>query len=156
MPLITDYPLQHTKAFMAISAITPTLEVLAPSAAPGSRFEQQIGKVMRWRAACSKMLDAKKISVPASRELNARNLRLFKYMQTTHLPPEARAQRWAEPLWVGVCLVMGVKNTCQYFKSWQPWVYLDMTAWTLGHILMNAVPGCDEAGTELYMEIYDD
>ena len=49
MPLIEDYALQHTKAVMAITAITAPLEVLAPSAVQGSKFEQQIRKVMHWR-----------------------------------------------------------------------------------------------------------
>lgn len=156
MPLICDYALQHTKAVRAMSAITPTLEVLRPSGLPGSKFEKQLCKVIRWRVACSKKIDARKISVPAAQELNAINLRLFQYMKTTHLSEEARARRWSELMWVAICLVTDVKNTCKDFKNWQPWVYMSMTAWTLGNILMDAVPGCDETGTALYMEIYDE
>lgn len=156
MPLITEYPLQHTKAVMAMSAITPTLEVLAPSAAPGSRFEQQMGKVLRWRCVCSKMLNAKKISVPAARELNAKNVRLFSHMKTSHLSPEERAKRWADLFWVGAILTADVRNTCPDFGKSRPWGYLDTTAWTLGRMLMKMVTGCDERGTALYTEIYND
>lgn len=156
MPLIEDYALQHTKAVMAISAITAPLEVLAPSAAPGSKFDQQIRKVMHWRNVCSQINDAKKISARAERALDAKSARLFPHMQTTHLPDDERARRWAELLWVGAILTADVRNTCPDFGKSRPWGYLDTTAWTLGHMLMKLVPGCDERGTELYMEIYND
>lgn len=36
----------------------------------------------------------------------------------------------------------------------QQWAYLDMTAPTLGNMLMQISPGCDEAGTAIYMALH--
>ena len=47
--------------------------------------------------------------------------------------------------------MLGVKCTCSEYGKSQAWVYLDMTAWTLGQMLMQMVPGCDEDGTAIYM-----
>ena len=145
---------QHTRAVLALTTLTGPLEVLEPAVMPGSKFAQQMQKVMRWRDECAKATKTKRLSAGAKRELDAVCTNLAPYMQTEHLNHDARLRQWAALAWVGILYVLGVKCTCPEYGKSQAWVYLDMTAWTLGNMLMQMVPGCDVDGTALYMMLH--
>ena len=131
---------QHTRAVLALTTLTGPLEVLEPAVMPGSKFAQQMQKVMRWRDECAKLTKTKRLSAGAKRDLDA--------VCTNRL------RQWAALAWVGIIYVSGVKCTCPDYGKSQQWVYLDMTAWTLGQMLMQMVPGCDVDGTALYMMLH--
>ena len=145
---------QHTKAVLALTTLTGPLEVLEPAVVHGSKFALQMQKVTRWRDECAKATKTKRLSAGAKRDLEAVCTNLAPFMHTEHMNHDARLRQWAALAWVGILYVLGVKCTCPEYGNNQRWVYLDMTAWTLGQMLMQMVPGCDVDGTALYMMLH--
>ena len=150
MPNLTP-SFQRTRAVLALTAITAPLEIFIDAAAPGSAFEKQLRKVSRWRDECAKLTRGTRLASGAQRDLDSVCARLAPYIKTEHMNHDARLRQWAAIMWVGILYVLGVKCTCSEYGKSQAWVYLDMTAWTLGQMLMQLVPGCDEDGTAIYM-----
>ena len=150
MPNLTP-SFQRTRAVLALTAITAPLEIFIDAAAPGSAFEKQLRKVSRWRDECAKLTRGTRLASGAQRDLDSVCARLAPYIKTEHMDHDARLRQWAAIMWVGILYVLGVKCTCSEYGKSQAWVYLDMTAWTLGQMLMQMVPGCDEDGTAIYM-----
>ena len=153
MPNITP-SFQRTRAVLALTAITAPLEIFIDAAAPGSAFEKQLRKVSRWRDECAKLTRGTRLASGAQRDLDSVCARLAPYIKTEHMDHDARLRQWAALMWVGILYVLGVKCTCPEYGKSQQWVYLDMTAWTLGQMLMQMVPGCDEDGTAIYMMLH--
>jgi len=153
MPNLTP-SFQRTRAVLALTAITAPLEIFIDAAAPGSVFDKQLRKVSRWRDECAKLTRGTRLASGAQRDLDSVCARLAPYIKTEHMDHDARLRQWAALMWVGILYVLGVKCTCPEYGKSQQWVYLDMTAWTLGQMLMQMVPGCDEDGTAIYMMIH--
>ena len=153
MPNLTP-SFQRTRAVLALTAITAPLEIFIDAAAPGSAFEKQLRKVSRWRDECAKLTRGTRLASGAQRDLDSVCARLAPYIKTEHMDHDARLRQWAAIMWVGILYVLGVKCTCSEYGKSQAWVYLDMTAWTLGNMLMQMVPGCDEDGTAIYMMLH--
>ena len=142
---------QRTRAVLALTAITAPLEIFTEAADPGTVFDKQLRKVARWRDECAKLTRGTRLASGAQRDLDSVCARLAPYIITEHMNHDARLRQWAALMWVGILYVLGVKCTCPEYGKSQQWVYLDMTAWTLGQMLMQMVPGCDEDGTAIYM-----
>lgn len=153
MPNLTP-SFQRTRAVLALTAITAPLEIFIDAAAPGSAFEKQLRKVSRWRDECAKLTRGTRLASGAQRDLDSVCARLAPYIKTEHMDHDARLRQWAALMWVGILYVLGVKCTCPEYGKSQQWVYLDMTAWTLGQMLMQMVPGCDEDSTAIYMMLH--
>lgn len=145
---------QRTQADIALRLLTGPLKVLYPAVVPGCKFALQMNKVIRWRDQCTKIICSKRLSSTAKREMESVYEKIEPFMQTEHMDHDARLRQWAALAWVGIIYVLGVKCTCPEYGKSQQWVYLDMTAWTLGQMLMQMVPGCDEDGTALYMMLH--
>ena len=43
---------------------------------------------------------------------------------------------------------------CADFTVGRPWGWLERTGWSLGYLLMELAPGCDVAGTAIYMALH--
>ena len=153
MPNLTP-SFQRTRAVLALTAITAPLEIFIDAAAPGSVFDKQLRKVSRWRDECAKLTRGTRLASGAQRDLDSVCARLAPYIKTENMDHDARLRQWAAIMWVGILYVLGVKCTCPEYGKSQQWVYLDMTAWTLGQMLMQMVPGCDEDGTAIYMMLH--
>ena len=153
MPNLTP-SYQRTRAVLALTTITAPLEIFTDAAAPGSAFDKQLRKVARWRDECAKLTRGTRLASGAQRDLDSVCARLAPYIITEHMNHDARLRQWAALAWVGILYVLGVKCTCPEYGKAQAWVYLDMTAWTLGQMLMQMVPGCDVDGTALYMMLH--
>ena len=63
-------------------------------------------------------------------------------------------RRWAELFFVGIILSYDVQATCPLYGKSREWGYLDTTTETLGRMLLARHPGCDEAGTSIYMALH--
>lgn len=145
---------QRTRAVLALTAITAPLEIFTEAAAPGTVFDKQLRKVARWRDECANITRGTRLSSGAKRDIDSMCGRLAPYIMTEHMTHDARLRRWAEILWVGAILAADIRSTCPIYGRTQQWVYLDMTVWTLGRILIQMVPGCDEGGTAIYMHMH--
>lgn len=144
---------QHTRAVLAQTVLTAAMEVFLPTATNRSKYALQVRKVARWLDACKDLTRSKALSAGARRDLDDVCARLGPWLDTDGLDPEARAHRWAAIWWVGCALTLGVRCTCHLYGQHRHWLWLTTTAWTLGHMLMECFPGCDELGTDIYMEI---
>ena len=45
------------------------------------------------------------------------------------------------------------RRRCTDFTVGRPWGWLERTGWGLGYLLMEIAPGCDEAGTDIFLEV---
>ena len=131
---------QRTRAVMALTAITAPLEIFTDAAVPGTAFDKQLRKVARWRDECAKLTRGTRLASGAQRDIDATCASLTPYLQTESMDHNARLRRWAELAWVGAILATDVMHTCPEYGKDRSWVYLDMTAWTLGRMLMQMAP----------------
>lgn len=63
-------------------------------------------------------------------------------------------RRWSELFFVGLTLSYDVQAVCPLYGKSREWRYLDTTTETLGRMLLTRYPGCDEAGTSIYMHMH--
>ena len=50
-------------------------------------------------------------------------------------------------------MFLDARRRCTDFTVGKPWGWLERTGWSLGYLLMELAPGCDEAGTDVYLEV---
>lgn len=146
---------QHTTAVLALTALTAPLEALEPQFANNKRIAAQIARVRRWIDDCSASTRTKKLSSGAKRDLDAICSGLAPHMEATAAMPtiEERLRRWAELYWAATGWLSDAVRMCPAYAEGRAWAYLESTAHTFGHMLMRIYPGCDEAGTDIFLEV---
>ena len=145
---------QHTKAVLALTAIEAAVEQILPFITD-KKTADQIAKVRKWVDQCSAATKVKRLSSGAKRDLESACAVLAPYIEDTSAMTDADSRkRWAELFFVGLTLSYDVQATCPLYGKSREWGYLDTTAETLGRMLMARHPGCDEAGTAIYMALH--
>ena len=148
---------ERTKCKIAITALKGPLEMLKRFAAStveaDKRLQEQTCKVSRWLNACEKLVK-KKLSRDGQAEYWEAAARIDKFLPEEGMPTEPMIRRIVELFMAGLFLEWGVWATCKRYSTAQEWVYLDMTATTLGNMLMDLFPGVDLGGTAIYMHIH--
>ena len=145
---------QHTKTVLALTAIEAAVEQMLPFITD-KKTRDQITKVRKWVDHCSAATKVKRLSSGAKRELESACAVLAPYIEDTAGMTDADSRkRWAELFFVGLTLSYDVQATCPLYGKSREWDYLDTTTETLGRMLLARHPGCDEAGTSIYMALH--
>ena len=146
--------IQHTKTVLALTAIEAAVEQMLPFITD-KKTTDQIAKVRKWVDQCSAATKVKRLSSGAKRDLESACAVLAPYIEDTAAMTDADSRRrWAELFFVGLTLSYDVQATCPLYGKSREWGYLDTTAETLGRMLLARHPGCDEAGTSIYMALH--
>lgn len=146
--------IQHTKTVLALTAIEAAVEQMLPLITD-KKTRDQIAKVRKWVDQCSAETKVKRLSSGAKRDLESACSVLAPYIEDTAAMTDAESRkRWAELFFVGIILSYDVQATCPLYGKSREWGYLDTTAETLGRMLLMRHPGCDEAGTSIYMALH--
>ena len=146
----------HRRCVEALTSIQAPLEVLRPvfKAAGFSKVLTQMDKVERWLDECIKPLASKKFGAKARGAFWEKNNFLATTAEMESLSHEERFAKWCALYMAGLFLLWDCRISCKQYSDNQAWAYLDMTANTLGNMLMLLAPGCDEAGTAIYMHMH--
>ncbi len=146
--------IQHTKTVLALTAIEAAVEQMLIFVTD-KKTTDQIAKVRKWVDLCSAATKVKRLSSGAKRDLESTLPRLAPHIDATMgMSAEDEFRRWAEIFFVGLTLSYDVQATCPLYGKSREWGYLDTTAETLGRMLLARHPGCDEAGTSIYMALH--
>ena len=146
--------IQHTKTVLALTAIEAAVEQMLPLITD-KKTADQVAKVCKWVDQCSAATKVKRLSSGAKRELESACSVLAPYIEDTAAMDTADSRkRWAELFFVGVILSNDVQAVCPLYGKSREWRYLDTTTDTLGRMLLERYPGCDEAGTTIYMSMH--
>ena len=146
--------IQHTKTVLALTAIEAAVEQMLPFITD-KKTADQISKVRKWVDLCSASTKVKRLSSGAKRDLESACSVLAPYIEATAAMTDAESRRrWAELFFVGLTLSYDVQATCPLYGKSREWGYLDTTSETLGRMLLARHPGCDEAGTAIYMALH--
>lgn len=146
--------IQHTKTVLALTAIEAAVEQMLPFITD-KKTAAQIAKVRKWVDLCSAATKVKRLSSGAKRDLESACAVLAPYIEDTAGMTDADScRRWAELFFVGLTLSYDVQATCPLYGKSREWGYLDTTTETLGRMLLARHPGCDEAGTAIYMHLH--
>lgn len=145
---------QHTKTVLALTAIEAAVEQMLPLITD-KKTRDQIAKVRKWVDLCSEATKVKRLSSGAKRDLESACAVLAPYIEdTADMTDTGKRRRWAELFFVGLILSYDVQATCPLYGKSREWGYLDTTTETLGRMLLMRHPGCDEAGTSIYMHMH--
>lgn len=144
---------QQMKAKLALviieASIAPLLLYMTDKKAT-----DQIAKISKWALQCLDIVNQKKMVSGAKRDLESVFPRLAPYIDATRgMNTEEEFRRWAELFFVGIILSNDVQAICPLYGKSREWGYLDTTTDTLGRMLLTRHPGCDEAGTTIYMHL---
>ena len=146
--------IQHTKTVLALTAIEAAVEQMLPFITD-KKTADQIAKVRKWVDQCSAATKVKRLSSGAKRDLESACSVLAPYIEDTAGMTDADSRRrWAELFFVGIILSNDVQAVCPLYGKSREWRFLDTTAETLGRMLLARHPGCDEAGTTIYMALH--
>ena len=146
--------IQHTKTVLALTAIEAAVEQILPFITD-KKSTDQIAKISKWAMTCYDIANQKKMVSGAKRDLESTLPRLAPHIDATMgMSAEDEFRRWAEIFFVGIVLSNDVQATCPLYGKTREWGYLDTTAETLGRMLLARHPGCDEAGTSIYMALH--
>ena len=145
---------QQMKAKLALviieASIAPLLLYMTDK-----KSTEQIAKISKWAMQCLDIVNQKKMVSGARRNLESAFPRLAPYIDEVRgMNKEDEFRRWAEIFFVGLILSYDVQATCPLYGKSREWGYLDTTTETLGRMLLARHPGCDEAGTTIYMALH--
>ena len=146
------HAIQHRDTLLALTVMEAALGILLKIAAPGSRLATRSANVSRWIEECSPALKVKRLSSGAQRDLDAACESLSVHMLTEGTGPEL-LQSWSAQYWTGFTMLLDARRRCTDFTVGKSWGWLERTGWSLGYLLMELAPGCDVAGTDIYLEV---
>ena len=154
--LAIERAIAHRRCVEALTSIQAPLEVLRPvfQTAGHPKVLAQMNKIERWLDSCIKPLASKKFGAKARDEFSQKNNFLAQTAEMESLSHEERFSKWCALYMAGMFLLWDCRISCKQYADNQQWAYLDMTATTLGNMLMQMSPGCDEAGTTIYMALH--
>lgn len=159
MPAYEDSSEQRAyclKVVDVMDGVLAMLKVYAASDLCGSdAILKQIVKVKRWLTECRKELLFKKRSAAATKAYLQWLKKFDEHLPAETLEDEAAARCIVELFFVSLFLEYDSLVRCPIYTKSQSWVFFDMTVTKLGDLLMKAIPGADEAGTELYERLQD-
>lgn len=154
--MIPDLPelRQAQKCKVAISVLFHVLRAWKPvweHAAP-----EQYLKICKWLAVVATRFASH--SIVRRREveyaLQKMERRLRPYLRKADsLSAERRAFQAGALLTTALALMDGARATCPLYARTAAWRYVCQTTDTLVTAMMAAFPGCDELGTEIYLDI---
>lgn len=147
---------QRTKALWALTLLGALLEVYAEVAATTGSVGRHLQKVARWHKACQASVQepGSAFSAGAKRDLDRRFAIAGPYMETEHMPPEQRAERYAALWWAALTEIVSARVMCPEFCRARAWAWLEQTTATVAEkIFLPMFPGCDEAGTKIALEL---
>ena len=144
--------IQHRDTLLALTVMEAALGILCKIAKPGSKLATRCATVSRWIDACSPDMKVKRLSSGAQRDLDAACGSLAAHMMTEGTGPEL-LQSWSAQYWTGFTMLLDARRRCTDFTVGKPWGWLERTGWGLGYLLMDLAPGCDEAGTDVYLVV---
>ena len=146
------HAIQHRDTLLALTVMEAALGILLKIAKPGSKLATRCQTVSRWIDACSPALKVKRLSSGAQRDLDAACESLAAHMMTEGTGPEL-LRNWSAQYWTGFTMLFDARRRCTDFTVGRPWGWLERTGWSLGYLLMELAPGCDEGGTAIYMAL---
>lgn len=148
----TPHAIQHRDTLLALTVMEAALGILLKIAKPGSKLATRCATVQRWIDECSPALRVKRLSSGAQRDLDAACESLAAHMLTEGTGPEL-LQSWSAQYWAGFTMLFSARLTFTDFTVGKPWGWLERTGWALGYLLIDICPGCDEAGTDIFLEV---
>lgn len=146
------YAIQHRDTLLALTVMEAALGILCKIAKPGSKLATRCTTVRRWIDECSPALRVKRLSSGAQRDLDAACEALAPHMLTEGTGPEL-LKSWSAQFWTGFTMLLDARKRCTDVATGKPWGWLERTGWGLGYLLMELAPGCDEAGTDIFIEV---
>lgn len=154
--MIPDLPelRQAQRCKVAISVLFHVLRVWKPvweHAAP-----EQYTKICKWLAVVATAFARHAIARRREVEYALQKMegRLRPYLKkTAGLSPERRAFHAGALLTAALALMDGARATCPLYARTAAWRYVCQTTDTLVTAMMAEFPGCDELGTEIYLDI---
>ena len=151
IPIQSAQQMRAVLALVAIGAsLGPLLQFLSDK-----KTTDQIVKIEKWVMACRELTREKKMVSGAKRDLEDALRNLAPYIdETLSMTTADSRKRWADLFFVGVILSYDVQAVCPLYGKSREWRYLDTTTETLGRMLLARYPGCDEAGTTIYMHMH--
>lgn len=154
--MIPDLPelRQAQKCKVAISVLFHVLRVWRPvweHAAP-----EQYTKICKWLAvvatAFAGQVRGRRREVDYALQKMEGRLRPY-LKKTASLSPERRSFQAGALLTTALALMDGARATCPLYARTAAWRYVCQTTDTLVTAMMVAFPGCDELGTDIYLDI---
>lgn len=148
----TPHAIQHRDTLLALTVMEAALGILLKVAKPGTPLATRCQTVQKWIGECSPALRVKRLSSGAQRDLEAACDLLAAHMTTEGTGQELLAG-WSAQYWAGFTMYLDARSRCADITTGKPWGWLERTGWGLGYLLMELAPGCDEAGTDIYLEV---
>lgn len=146
------HAIQHRDTLLALTVMEAALGILLKIAKPGSKLATRCQTVSRWIEECSPALKVRRLSSGAQRDLDAACESLAAHMMTEGTGPEL-LRNWSAQYWTGFTMLLDARRRCTDFTVGRPWGWLERTGWGLGYLLMEIATGCDEAGTDIFLEV---
>lgn len=146
------HAIQHRDTLLALTVMEAALGVLLEAANPNDKLHVRCQTVQRWLDACSPALHVKRLSSGAQRDLDAACEALAPHMVMEGTGEEL-LKSWAAFYWTGFTMFIGVRNARGDITKGKSWGWLERSGWALGHLLMEIAPGCDETGTDIFLEV---
>lgn len=146
---------QRTKAIWALIMLRVVLDVYKDVEADSS-FGRQIRKVERWHRECEFTVKQGNgyLSGGARRDLDARFEVMGPYIETEHMEPEARAERWAALWWTALTELISARCICPDWCTGRCWNYLEQTVETMCvRYILPLWPDSEVTGTKIALEI---
>lgn len=146
-----SHAILHRNTLLALTIIDGALGIFLEAANPEDKMHARCQIVKRWVDACSPELRVKRLSSGAQRDLDAACEALAPHM-IIDATGEVLLKSWAGLFWAGFTLLLDVRKS-RSITTGRAWAWLERTCWTLGYMLIEISPGCDEQGTDIYLEI---
>lgn len=146
------HAIQHRDTLLALTVMEAALGILLKAADPDDKLHARCQTVQRWLDACSPALHVKRLSSGAQRDLDAACEALAPHMDMDSTGDKL-LKSWASLYWTGFTMLLDVRRCCTDFTVGKPWGWLERTGWSLGYLLMELAPGCDEKGTDIFLEV---
>lgn len=149
---VTPHAIQHRDTLLALTVIEAALGMLLKEATPSTKLYTRCQSVQRWVDACSPLLRVKRLSSGAERDLDAASQALAPHMKMDATGADL-LRCWSAFYWTGFTMLFSARLMCAGITTGRPWGWLERTGWALGDVLMELCPGCDEAGTDIFLEV---
>lgn len=142
----------HRDTLLALTVIEAALGILLNAVKPNDKLHVRCQTVKRWLDTCSPMLRVKRLSSGAQRDLDAACEALAPHM-AMDATGEALLKSWAALYWTGFTMLLNVRRMGVSLTVGTSWGWLERTCWSLGYLLIEIAPGCDEQGTDIFLQV---
>lgn len=147
------HAIQHRDTLLALTVMEAALGILLKIAKPGSKLAGSLATVRKWVRECIKdLLKKKKPSAGTERDMRAISQKLGEFMMCEGNGLDM-FKSWSAQYWTGFTMFLDARRRCTDFTIGRPWGWLERTGWSLGYLLMELAPGCDVAGTDIFLDL---